>query len=88
MSLSPLKTHRLGETCTLNLPRAQTSSNWRGGVVRRGVPAQSYRAPKGGAPHSLRDAVVEATWLNISAEETQDSCQCHVELLSSNGRLR
>ncbi|GFT30953.1 hypothetical protein TNCV_1683251 [Trichonephila clavipes] len=31
----PLKTHRVGERCTLNLSRAQTSSRWSGVVVRR-----------------------------------------------------
>ncbi|GFV57114.1 hypothetical protein TNCV_3530631 [Trichonephila clavipes] len=42
MSLSPvpLKTHRVGLRCTLNLLRAQMSSHWCGVVVRRGVPAQ------------------------------------------------
>ncbi|GFX33489.1 uncharacterized protein TNCV_1006501 [Trichonephila clavipes] len=38
----PLKTRRVGERCTLNLLRAQTSSCWCGVVVRRGgVPAQA-----------------------------------------------
>ncbi|GFT58455.1 tyrosine-protein phosphatase non-receptor type 4 [Trichonephila clavipes] len=32
----PLKTHRVGERCTLNLLRARTSSRWCGVVVRRG----------------------------------------------------
>ncbi|GFS95174.1 uncharacterized protein TNCV_2705191 [Trichonephila clavipes] len=32
----PLKTHRVGQRCTLNLSRAETSSRWRGVVVRRG----------------------------------------------------
>ncbi|GFU88627.1 probable RNA-directed DNA polymerase from transposon BS [Trichonephila clavipes] len=32
----PLKTHRVGQRCTLNLPRAETSSRWCGVVVRRG----------------------------------------------------
>ncbi|GFU89647.1 hypothetical protein TNCV_4042541 [Trichonephila clavipes] len=32
----PLKTRRVGEQCTLNLSRAQTSSRWCGVVVRRG----------------------------------------------------
>ncbi|GFX29749.1 uncharacterized protein TNCV_2750831 [Trichonephila clavipes] len=37
----PLKTHRVGKRCTLNLLRAQTSSRWCGVVVKRGgVPAQ------------------------------------------------
>ncbi|GFW37921.1 uncharacterized protein TNCV_4631221 [Trichonephila clavipes] len=32
----PLKTHRVGQRCTLNLSRAKTSSRWCGVVVRRG----------------------------------------------------
>ncbi|GFU53590.1 hypothetical protein TNCV_3994671 [Trichonephila clavipes] len=32
----PLKTRHVGERCTLNLSRAQTSSCWSGGVVKRG----------------------------------------------------
>ncbi|GFX41738.1 hypothetical protein TNCV_388511 [Trichonephila clavipes] len=32
----PLKTHRVGERCTLNPSRAQTSSLWCDMVVRRG----------------------------------------------------
>ncbi|GFW64090.1 uncharacterized protein TNCV_707951 [Trichonephila clavipes] len=39
-SLVPPNTRRVGERCTLNLSRAQTSSRWCGVVVRRGVPAQ------------------------------------------------
>ncbi|GFV11596.1 putative sodium-dependent multivitamin transporter [Trichonephila clavipes] len=35
----PLKTHRVGERCTLNLPRAQMFSRWYG-VVEEGMPAQ------------------------------------------------
>ncbi|GFU41305.1 uncharacterized protein TNCV_3011301 [Trichonephila clavipes] len=31
-----LKTHRVGQRCTLNLSRAETSSRWWGVVVRRG----------------------------------------------------
>ncbi|GFX51660.1 hypothetical protein TNCV_5013631 [Trichonephila clavipes] len=31
----PLKIHRVGGRCTLNLSRAQTSSHWCGVVVRR-----------------------------------------------------
>ncbi|GFT75554.1 uncharacterized protein TNCV_1135251 [Trichonephila clavipes] len=36
----PLKTRRVGQRCTLNLSRAETSSRWCSVVVRRGVPAQ------------------------------------------------
>ncbi|GFV09809.1 hypothetical protein TNCV_2598631 [Trichonephila clavipes] len=32
----PLKTRRVGQRCTLNLSRAETSSRWGGVVVRRG----------------------------------------------------
>ncbi|GFY34902.1 uncharacterized protein TNCV_154751 [Trichonephila clavipes] len=32
----PLKTRRVGQRCTLNLLRAETSSRWCGVVVRRG----------------------------------------------------
>ncbi|GFV63559.1 uncharacterized protein TNCV_4389241 [Trichonephila clavipes] len=35
-SPAPLKTRRVGQRCTLNLSRAETSSRWRGVVVRRG----------------------------------------------------
>ncbi|GFT48361.1 uncharacterized protein TNCV_4709061 [Trichonephila clavipes] len=31
----PLNTHRVGNRCTINLSRAQTSSHWYGVVVRR-----------------------------------------------------
>ncbi|GFV83790.1 uncharacterized protein TNCV_2555761 [Trichonephila clavipes] len=31
----PLKTRRVGQRCTLNLPRAETSSRWCGVAVRR-----------------------------------------------------
>ncbi|GFW63096.1 uncharacterized protein TNCV_4454441 [Trichonephila clavipes] len=36
----PLKTRHVGQRCTLNLSRAETSSRWCGVVVREGVPAQ------------------------------------------------
>ncbi|GFU65355.1 uncharacterized protein TNCV_2836651 [Trichonephila clavipes] len=38
MSSSPVppKTRRVGQRCTLNLSRAETSSRWCGVVVRRG----------------------------------------------------
>ncbi|GFU34636.1 uncharacterized protein TNCV_1993551 [Trichonephila clavipes] len=39
-SLVPLKIRHVGQRCTLNLSRAETSSRWCGVVVRRGVPAQ------------------------------------------------
>ncbi|GFT04095.1 gag-pol polyprotein [Trichonephila clavipes] len=41
----PLKTRRLGERCTLNLSRAQTSSCWSGVVVKRGQLKYRPRQP-------------------------------------------
>ncbi|GFW06307.1 uncharacterized protein TNCV_37811 [Trichonephila clavipes] len=35
-SPAPLKTRRVGQRCTLNLSRAETSSRWCGVVVKRG----------------------------------------------------
>ncbi|GFU80035.1 uncharacterized protein TNCV_579151 [Trichonephila clavipes] len=35
----PLKTRRVGQRCTLNLSRAETSSRWCGVEVRRGGPS-------------------------------------------------
>ncbi|GFX45238.1 retrovirus-related Pol polyprotein from transposon TNT 1-94 [Trichonephila clavipes] len=40
----PLKTRRVGQLCTLNLSRAETSSRWCGVVVREGVPAQEFQS--------------------------------------------
>ncbi|GFS94042.1 hypothetical protein TNCV_2573701 [Trichonephila clavipes] len=41
----PLKTRRVGERCTLNLFRAQTSSCWSGVVVKRGQLKYRSRQP-------------------------------------------
>ncbi|GFU50258.1 uncharacterized protein TNCV_300911 [Trichonephila clavipes] len=38
----PLKIRRVGQRCTLNLSRAETSSRWCGVVVRRGVLSQVH----------------------------------------------
>ncbi|GFX31343.1 uncharacterized protein TNCV_2061611 [Trichonephila clavipes] len=38
----PLKTRRVGQRCTLNLSRAETSSRWRGVVVRRGDASSGF----------------------------------------------
>ncbi|GFS65313.1 uncharacterized protein TNCV_2451411 [Trichonephila clavipes] len=37
----PLKSRRVGQRCTLNLSRAETSSHWCGVVVRRGGASSS-----------------------------------------------
>ncbi|GFV10390.1 transposable element Tcb1 transposase [Trichonephila clavipes] len=45
-SLVPLKTRRVGQRCTLNLSRAETSSLWCGVVVRRGGGCQLKCRPR------------------------------------------
>ncbi|GFW08963.1 hypothetical protein TNCV_3475101 [Trichonephila clavipes] len=58
----PLKTRRVGERCTLNLSRAQTSSCWSGVVVKRGqlkyhprhlIMVQNYIYIRGPSPKAL-----------------------------------
>ncbi|GFV58922.1 uncharacterized protein TNCV_1826301 [Trichonephila clavipes] len=43
----PLKTRRVGQRCTLNLSRAETSSRWCGVVVRRGGASSGVPSPAG-----------------------------------------
>ncbi|GFX34794.1 uncharacterized protein TNCV_2327341 [Trichonephila clavipes] len=45
----PLKTRRVGQRCTLNLSRAETSSRWCGVVVRRGGASSGVVVRRGGA---------------------------------------
>ncbi|GFU63206.1 hypothetical protein TNCV_1478001 [Trichonephila clavipes] len=52
----PLKTHRVGQRCTLNLSRAQRSSRWCGVVDRRGVPGiLAMCGPHNFDPQSIDD---------------------------------
>ncbi|GFV15918.1 uncharacterized protein TNCV_989011 [Trichonephila clavipes] len=69
----PLKTHRVGERYALNLPRAQTSSRCRGGVVRRG-----------GA--SLGVVLVTYPWLKMTrsvakSPRVAEQCEGHLKSL-------
>ncbi|GFX20687.1 uncharacterized protein TNCV_4270191 [Trichonephila clavipes] len=41
----PVKTLRVGQRCMLNLSRAETSSRWRGVVVRRGGASSHCASP-------------------------------------------
>ncbi|GFV63922.1 uncharacterized protein TNCV_3787951 [Trichonephila clavipes] len=51
----PLKTHRVGQRCPLNLSRAETSSRWCGVVVRRGGASSGVTA-RGGRVRSTTPA--------------------------------
>ncbi|GFU36486.1 cullin-4A [Trichonephila clavipes] len=74
MSLNPksLKNHRVGERCTLNPSRAQTSSRWCSVVVRRGggcqVPTQVWS--------SSLDHVSKG--LGSNTREGMNVCKCIV----------
>ncbi|GFV54816.1 uncharacterized protein TNCV_3683411 [Trichonephila clavipes] len=70
----PLKTRRVGQRCTLNLSRAETSSRWCGVVVRRG---------------GASSGVVHVTWpwLKITwsvAKNPRAAEQCDVNFQSIN----
>ncbi|GFV26897.1 uncharacterized protein TNCV_2615231 [Trichonephila clavipes] len=77
--LSPvtLKTRRVGQRCTLNLSRAETSSRWCGVVVRRGGASSS-------AVHFTWP------WLTITwsvAKSIRVAEQCDVNIQSINPTL-
>ncbi|GFU32976.1 uncharacterized protein TNCV_4155621 [Trichonephila clavipes] len=69
----PQKTHRVGQRCTLNLSRAETSSRWCGVVVRRGASS--------GVVH------VSRPWFKITwsvAKSPRVAEQCDVNIQSIN----
>ncbi|GFU98058.1 uncharacterized protein TNCV_233331 [Trichonephila clavipes] len=71
-SLVPLKTRRVGERCTLNLSRAQTSSHWCSVVVRREW-------------FQLRCRLCHLTMIKITWSVAKSSCvveQCDVNIPS------
>ncbi|GFX31444.1 transposable element Tc1 transposase [Trichonephila clavipes] len=53
----PLKTHRMGQRCTLNLSRAHTSSRWCGVVVRRGGVSSASPPPVESSGSEIEDEV-------------------------------
>ncbi|GFX04488.1 uncharacterized protein TNCV_900181 [Trichonephila clavipes] len=68
----PLKTRRVGQPCTLNLSRAETSSHWCGVVVRRG----------GGSSGVVH---VTGPWFKITwsvAKSPRAAVQCDVNIHS------
>ncbi|PRD37704.1 UNVERIFIED_CONTAM: hypothetical protein NCL1_05223 [Trichonephila clavipes] len=70
----PLKTGRVGQRCTLNLSRAETSSRWCGVVIRRG---------------GASSGVVHVTWpwFKITWSIAKSPCaaeQCDVNIQSIN----
>ncbi|GFV43150.1 uncharacterized protein TNCV_1573961 [Trichonephila clavipes] len=62
----PLKTHRVGQRCTLNLSRAETSSRWCGVAVRRGGTTSVGKSSHNGLYDSLRWKAVDRLEANQS----------------------
>ncbi|GFW15564.1 uncharacterized protein TNCV_4657041 [Trichonephila clavipes] len=94
----PLKTRRVGQRCTLNLSRAETSSGWCGVVVRTGgVPAQvsptsldhgsKLRGPSPKSPRVAEQCDVNIQSINqdLWAHLPQDNIRCLIN--SMPGRV-
>ncbi|GFX06650.1 hypothetical protein TNCV_382461 [Trichonephila clavipes] len=94
----PLKTHRVGQRCTLNLSRADTSV---GVVVSRGVPAQvsstsldhgsKLRGPSPKSPRVAEHCDVNIQSINqlVSSglEPTTRQKQCRMQTLLLSNRI-
>ncbi|GFV61709.1 uncharacterized protein TNCV_188671 [Trichonephila clavipes] len=66
----PLKTRRVGQRCTLNLSRAETSSRWCGVVVRRGGCQLRCR------PRHL--TMVQITWSVAKSPRVAEQCDVNI----------
>ncbi|GFV32151.1 uncharacterized protein TNCV_1674401 [Trichonephila clavipes] len=66
----PLKTRRVGQRCTLNLSRAETSSRWCGVVARRGGCQLRCR------PRHL--TMVQNTWSVAKSPRVAEQCDVNI----------
>ncbi|GFW26169.1 hypothetical protein TNCV_3396651 [Trichonephila clavipes] len=82
MNLSPvpLKTRRVGERCTINISRAQTSSRWCGVVVRR-------RADSSGVASSLGHGYVKSL-VYADKPQTLDHLEDNIHRVIADIRLQ
>ncbi|GFU78659.1 transposable element Tcb2 transposase [Trichonephila clavipes] len=71
----PLKTRHVGQRCTLNLSRAETSSRWCGVVVRRG--GCQLRC----LPHHLT-MVFKITWSVAKSPRIAEQCDVNIQSIS------
>ncbi|GFW15168.1 uncharacterized protein TNCV_173151 [Trichonephila clavipes] len=76
-SAVPLKTRRVGQRCTLNLSRAETSSRWCGVVVRRGGTASS------GVVH-VTCPWFKNTWSVTKSPRVAEQCGVNIHSLTRN----
>ncbi|GFU91973.1 uncharacterized protein TNCV_3765981 [Trichonephila clavipes] len=72
----PLKTRRVGQRCTLNLSRAETSSRWCGVVVREGVPAQ--------VSSTSLDHGSKITWSVAKSPRVAEQCDVNINSTQLN----
>ncbi|GFV47110.1 uncharacterized protein TNCV_198051 [Trichonephila clavipes] len=70
----PPKTRRVGQRCTLNLSRAETSTRWCGVVVRRGVAAQVSST-------SLDHGSQLYTWFVSKSPRIAEQCEVNIHSL-------
>ncbi|GFU00715.1 uncharacterized protein TNCV_4818731 [Trichonephila clavipes] len=73
----PLKTRRVGQQCTLNLSRAETSSRWYGVVVRRGGACS-------GVVH-VTWPWFKITWSVTKSPRVAEQCDVNIQSIKSIG---
>ncbi|GFT41138.1 uncharacterized protein TNCV_5034251 [Trichonephila clavipes] len=78
-SPAPLKTRRVGQRCTLNLSRAETSSRWRGVVVRRG-------GASSGVVH-VTGPWFKITWSVAKSPRVAEQCDVNIQSITQFGYL-
>ncbi|GFU92703.1 uncharacterized protein TNCV_2892121 [Trichonephila clavipes] len=76
----PLKTRHVGQRCTLNLWRAETSSRWCGVVVRRG-------GASSGVVH-VTCPWFEITWSVAKSPRVAEQCDCNIHSLTHPPKRR
>ncbi|GFV88464.1 uncharacterized protein TNCV_1242771 [Trichonephila clavipes] len=81
----PLKTHRVGQRCTLNLSRAEMSSRWCGVVVRRGGASSVFTNP---SPHrNFFFQIFDLLLTKLSLLQWERSRVANSDALSGNAQV-
>ncbi|GFX68856.1 uncharacterized protein TNCV_3865551 [Trichonephila clavipes] len=73
----PLKTRHVGQRCTLNLSRAETSSRWCGVVVRRG-------GASSGVVH-VTCPWFKITWSVAKSPRVAEQCDVNIQSINQSG---
>ncbi|GFW16860.1 uncharacterized protein TNCV_2759881 [Trichonephila clavipes] len=72
----PLKTRRVGQRCTLNLSRAETSARWCGVVVRRG-------GASSGVVH-VTSPWLKITWSVAKSPRVAEQCDANIQSINKS----